>query len=133
VRRLNCPGLYIMIRQRYNRNCVKNVHTYPGADVYTDHCLLVEKMKLKLKVIKRGKMQQCLDLNLLRNEEFSKMFSIEVKNKYNSLREECIEQQEERGSEEQTEQKWLNLKESITTAAVKILPKKEPKRHKKIG
>ena len=48
---------YILVRKRY-RNSVKSSWSYPGADADTDHNLVKMKMRVKLKVIKRGKEQQ---------------------------------------------------------------------------
>ena len=41
---------YIFVRQRF-RNGVKRSWSYPGADVYTDHNLVVMQMNVKLKKI----------------------------------------------------------------------------------
>ena len=39
---------YIMTRRRF-KNSVKDCRTYPGADINSDHCLLVSEMVLRLK------------------------------------------------------------------------------------
>src|SRR3981081_4163613 len=44
---------YILVRQRF-RNSVKNAKSYPGADVYSDHNLVMMNVEVKLKKVKKG-------------------------------------------------------------------------------
>ena len=62
---------YILVRQRY-RNSVKNSRAYPGADIYSDHNLVMAKMELKLKKIQRSKRVRRWSLTNLeaRKEQF---------------------------------------------------------------
>lgn len=48
---------YILVRQRY-RSSVKNATSYPGADIDSDHNLVMMTVKVKLKKIQRGQRVQ---------------------------------------------------------------------------
>jgi endonuclease/exonuclease/phosphatase family metal-dependent hydrolase len=43
---------YILVKHRF-RNSVKDVHTLPGADIESDHTLLVAKVRTRLKKLIR--------------------------------------------------------------------------------
>lgn len=45
---------YILVRKRF-RNQVRKCKTYPGADVYTDHNLLMMKSNVTYKKLKKPK------------------------------------------------------------------------------
>ena len=47
---------YIMVRRRFS-NSVKNCRTFPGADINSDHCLLVSKMNFILKKIEKRRIK----------------------------------------------------------------------------
>ena len=68
---------YLMINERY-KNSIKNAYTYPGADVNSDHILLV--LKLKLKIPHKNNRQERADLQLLKKEDIQAQYAIEVKN-----------------------------------------------------
>ena len=115
-----------MIRKRY-RNTIKNVKTYPGADmgIGCDHNLLVAKINIKLKAIKKRRIEQQLDLNMLKNEEIKSRYAVEVSNVYDALNVEEGGQAET--VEEVVNRKFQMFKESIHTASKNILPKKKRK------
>ena len=75
---------YLMINERY-KNSIKNAYTYPGADINSDHILLVMKMKLKLKIPHKNNRQEKADLQLLKKEDIQAQYAIEVKNRYDIL------------------------------------------------
>lgn len=52
---------YIIINKRF-KNTIKRLKTCPGADVFTDHSLLVATFNLKLKRCKRSKTLQRLNI-----------------------------------------------------------------------
>lgn len=58
---------FIMIKERF-RNSIKNVCTHPGADIDSDHNLLVAKMKVELKKIKSSHRNEKWNLHSLKNE-----------------------------------------------------------------
>jgi len=72
---------YILVRSRY-RNSVKNCHSYPGADVYTDHILVAMKCRTKLKKVQGRKKIRKWDLERLSGpdcEQFQEEITIDVK------------------------------------------------------
>ena len=82
---------YLMINERY-KNSIKNAYTYPGADINSDHILLVMKMKLKLKIPHKNNRQEKADLQLLKKEDIQAQYAIEVKNRYDILLREELDQ-----------------------------------------
>ena len=54
---------YIMVRRRFS-NSVKNCRTFPGADINSDHCLLVSKMNFRLKKIEKRKIKDQYNLDM---------------------------------------------------------------------
>ena len=115
---------YIMCNKRY-KNGIKDVQTYPGADINSDHCLLVAKTKFKLKKVKKGSVIEQYDLSMLKEENIRCQYALEVKNRYAALNDEEIPQTEE----EAIEKKWNNFKSSVIEAT-KVIPKKEKKKDK---
>ena len=117
---------YIMINQRF-RNCVKQARTYPGADINSDHNPVTIKFKVKLKKIKRNQAQSQIDYNLLKDDTYKRRYNILVKNYYDVLGSEKVEQ--DHGSEEEhVEKEWSEVKLSLQNAAKELLPKKVKKR-----
>ena len=118
-----------MIRKRF-RNNIKNVKTYPGADMggNCDHVLLVAKINIKMKVIKKRKIEEQLDYNMLKQQEIKDRYAVEVNNIYNTLNIEEGEQEE--SVEEEVEKKFNLLKESIHTASKNTLEKRKRKQEK---
>jgi len=55
---------YININKRF-KNSVKNVKAYPGADLFTDHNLLMASLSLRLKKCVRGQRVHRLELQRL--------------------------------------------------------------------
>ena len=52
----------ILTKQRY-RNTIRNVKTYPGADIGSDHNPVVAKVNIKLKQISVAKRNPNLEMN----------------------------------------------------------------------
>ena len=73
---------YLMINERY-KNSINNAYTYTGADINSDHILLV--MKMKLKIPHRNNRQEKADLQLLKKEDIQAQYAIEVKTWYDLL------------------------------------------------
>ena len=71
---------YIMIRSRY-RNTVTNCHSYPGANVNSDHNLVAVNLKqVRYKKIKGARKRLKWNLSTLANEEIKKKYVNEVEN-----------------------------------------------------
>ena len=71
---------YIMIRSRY-RNTVRNCHSYPGADVNSDHNLVAANLKqVRYKKIKDARQRLKWYLSTLANAEIKKEYVNDVEN-----------------------------------------------------
>jgi len=107
---------YLMISRRH-KNSVKNCHTYPGADVNSDHCLLVMKVKIKLKIPKKPSREIKADLNMLKNPDVNNAFNAIIQNRFNALEHEDIEQREE------IDRMWNELRDGVKNAIETVVPK----------
>ena len=118
---------YIMVRNRFKNN-VKNAKTYPGADINSDHNPVVIKLQIKLKSrgIKTSRTPQ-IDISALKQPDISQLYLVEVKNKYDSLIVESMEQYRHENPEEKINTKWECVKTSIQIANTN-LPVKENKK-----
>ena len=112
---------YILINNRF-RNSVKNVFTYPGADVNSDYVLLVIKMKVRLKSKKQTVSKACLQLDLLRDDTIRGEYNVQVFKKYQLLRNEDVDQSLD--SIVAIDKQFENLKESLHHGLEETLPKK---------
>lgn len=68
---------YIMVRQRF-RNQVLDCKTFPGADVDSDHNLLVMKCRLKLKKLKKGIKPKKWELGNLKEKNIREGFQEKI-------------------------------------------------------
>ena len=76
-----------------------------------------------MKKIKRNQAQSQIDYNLLKDETYKKRYNILVKNYYDVLGSEEVEQDHE-SEEEHVEKEWNKVKLSLQNAAKELLPKK---------
>ena len=98
---------YILISGRF-KNALLSAKSYPGADCYSDHALVLAKFRLKLKKNKKKPMNTKLNLAILRSDQdIRQKYALSVKNKFQSLYE-----------LEEVEQQWENFKQAINEAAV---------------
>ena len=74
----------ILTNKRF-RNAVMQAGTYPGADVGSDHNPLMTKMNIKLKKPKKNLINQQIELNLLKHDEYKIIYAVEVENQYEAL------------------------------------------------
>lgn len=110
---------YIMINQRH-RNSVKQVRTYPGADIGSDHNPVIMTLSVKLKHPKKRKINAQLDMNMLNDTKIRNNYNIAIQNRYQELMVEGTPQ-----DQDDTEKQWTALRESMTKAAEEVLPKKK--------
>ena len=75
---------YIIINKRF-QNSVKSTKAYPGADVPSDHNLLLSRMKLHLKKVYKGKPQKRPDIQKLKDNTTREEIKNELNNKINSI------------------------------------------------
>ena len=118
---------YIMVRRRFS-NSVKDCRTYPGADINSDHCLLVSKMNFRLKKIEKRKIKEQYDMNMLKQEEIQEKYAVSVRNRYSALV--CEEVPQVESDEMRLDRKWNCFKESIHTATRECTSKMERSKHK---
>ena len=79
-----------------------------------DHNPVVVKINMKLKRTNATKRSEQLELNLLKEETYKSKYNVEVQNIYERLCIEETEQQPDNGSfNNQCDQKWTTVKQSI--------------------
>ena len=79
---------HVIINQKWRRS-LQDVKANRGADIGSDHVLVVATMSLKLRKTKRGeKRQQRFDTAKLNNSNTEKAFKLELKNRFHVLQEE---------------------------------------------
>ena len=107
---------YVTINRRF-RNSITQAKTYPGADCGSDHAPVVVNMKMKLKKIKRKKIEPRAQLRRLKDDDdLRELYSVSVKNKYEMLN----------NDEDITvENQWTRFSEALVETADEIIPKKE--------
>ena len=109
---------YITINRRF-RNAVTKARTYPGADCNSDHVPVVVDIKVQLKKPKKRKLKPKIDTEALKKDSnFKDVYSICVRNRYETLRDE----REEAGGD-MMEGDFESLKMAIEEANEKLLPK----------
>ena len=96
---------YILVKQRY-RNSVKNSRSYPGADVNSDHNLVMAKIQLKLKKLRRKKKVKKWCLKDLESKKG--LF-------HQKLRQELAKVSKDKG--DNSEREWVRLREAIKSGA----------------
>ena len=121
-----------MLNERF-RNCIKQAKTYPGADMNSDHNPVVVKINMKLKRTNATKRSEQLELNLLKEETYKSKYNVEVQNIYERLCIEETEQQPDNGSfNNQCDQKWTTVKQSIKSSLNAVLPRKVNRKKQKL-
>ena len=113
---------YILTRTRY-RNSVNNSLSYPGADIGSDHNLVVMTVDdIRLKKIKRGKKKR--KLNLQKLKENPDQFKNNIESKLESMK------TQETGLKSSNE-RWKELKDILYKGAVESLGFKSHNRIRK--
>ena len=79
---------HVIINQKWRRS-LQDVKANRGADIGSDHVLVVASVSLKLRKTKRGEeRQQRFDTAKLKNSNTEKAFKLELKNRFHVLQEE---------------------------------------------
>ena len=79
---------HVIINQKWTRS-IQDVKANRGADIGSDHVLVVATVSLKLRKTKRGEeRQQRFDTAKLKNSNTEKAFKLELKNRFHVLQEE---------------------------------------------
>ena len=118
---------FILIRNIF-KNAVKQVKTYPGADIGSDHVPVTCKLQIKIKKPRKSALKEQRDLPKLREEQTRISYNLKIKNYYDALENDEMEQQ----PEEIIEEEWKHLKESIIAATEECHPKKQKTKKKRV-
>ena len=89
---------YVLINKRF-RNCVKQAKTYLGSDINSDHNPVTLKIKIQLKKLKKKNRKQHFDVSLLKKNSYTARYNVEIRNRFDALHIEELEQQsDQRGT-----------------------------------
>uniref|UniRef100_A0A8D8TK36 Craniofacial development protein 2 n=1 Tax=Cacopsylla melanoneura TaxID=428564 RepID=A0A8D8TK36_9HEMI len=112
---------FISINQRY-RNAVKSAKTYPGAEVGSDHSILIAEIRMKLKKLIQNKRQPHLDVKKLSD----------IRTKGNVCQEinENLETINVNIMPEQVEESWRKIKIALLEPCEKHLQRTRQKKEK---
>jgi len=111
---------YIMVKNRY-KNQIKSSKSYPGADIDSDHNLVMIKSVLKFKKLERPK-NKGPDWNLcqLKQPEIRKLFEKKCKEKFDT------KDKPKTDDCNNIEHRWRCIKESIIQSAEEVLIRGKP-------
>lgn len=111
---------YIMIKNRYE-NQIKSSKSFPGADIDSDHNLVMIKSVLKFKKLEKPKNKgHKWNLCLLKQPEIRKLFEKKCKDKLETKSKPRIDDYNN------IEHGWRRIKESIVQSAEEILNREKP-------
>ena len=99
---------------------MKQVKTYLGSDISSDHNPVIVKMKIQQKKLNKKYRKQQLDFSVLKNNLYAARYNIEIRNRFDALHIEELEQQLD--EEEHVEDIWRKVIESIVTTTKGLLP-----------
>lgn len=111
---------YILVRGRY-KNQVKDSRSYPGADIESDHNLVMMKCTLRFKKLNK-KEKSCWDVKKLEDETVHRRYIIETDKIVRDTRER---------NQSNIEQTWMSIKTRIIHAAESTLGKRNMEKRKK--
>ena len=105
---------YILVKNHW-KTSIKSAKTLPGADIGSDHQLLMADVRIKLKSVRNNNNAKRFDLSHI-NEQYK----LKVSNSFDALMV---------NAEEMTpDELWDNLKDNILEAAKKHIPTKKKKK-----
>ena len=100
--------------QRRWASSVQDVRAFRGADLGSDHYLVVATFKIKLKSSVNKKKHKILDIEKLSKETTQERFRLELQNRFSAL-----EQQET--AEQSVEEEWKEIKDTIVNTAQEVI------------
>lgn len=105
---------HVCIGKKFRRS-LQDVRVKRGADVASDHHLLVARLKLKLRKNWTGvsSQRQRYNTNILKDSKKKEEFKVTLSNKFQVLKEQL--------EDETIEQKWLIVKEAVTSTCQEVL------------
>lgn len=104
---------YVLVRRKFVRSIVKT-RVYRGADIDSDHSLVVSDVRLKLKAPVKKKVERKLNAEALLSKDaalFATSLEACIGGSFNGLPVEATS----------TEQEWAHFKEATTKAAAEVL------------
>lgn len=105
---------YILIRKRY-RNGVKSVKTYPGADVPSDHNLLMAKVQVRLKKVKKPNKKKNVPMDALKCNKQRTQIAERLNNNLKKIKE-----KRSRITTHNIEKTWTEMKNAIKNATERL-------------
>ena len=106
---------------------MKQVKTYPGADIGSDHTPVVLKLNVKLKKLQKKNSRIKLDMSSLKSEKIKSKYVAEVNNRTASL----ITEETHQYDPEKIDNSWESVKNGLNDAAKTALPKKNHEKKQK--
>ena len=94
---------------------MQDVRAYRGADVGSDHFLVMATLKVKLKVKGNKKMHKILDIDNLRSEITQCQFRLELNNRFSAL------EQSNDNSEQGIEETWTAVRDTTVNTAQEVI------------
>lgn len=104
---------YIMTKQRF-RNQVKQCKTYPGADINSDHNLVIMETQLKYKILKKGRCIKKWNLEMLKIEEKIIEFENKCHKEFHNIKTNVI-------NSHTVEEKWNIIKRTLKSQAREVI------------
>ena len=124
---------HIAVNAKFKRS-VRDTRAYRGADVGSDHNLVITETKLKLSRVKKtNTTSRKYEISKLNSTDFQKEFVLELRNRFSCLKIEETEDNEEEETDRRTEvnsnieQCWKSLKETFNETAKNVLGFKKRK------
>ena len=103
---------HVMVRQRY-RSSLQDVRVKRGADIGSDHHLVVTKIKMRLSTRKNlSKPRKKFNVGKLKQKDTKQMFQLSLNNRFEVLQSNKAETVKER---------WSTFKESVAGACEDVL------------
>ena len=108
---------FINVNKRF-QNSITSAKTYPGADVFSDHNLLVANINIRLKIIHK-KVTPRKDIKLLKENDIQKKIKEELNKDFAKIG---------KNYTNNVEEQWNEMKTSITTLTYESLTSKKEKK-----
>ena len=111
-----------MINKRF-RNAVKQINSYPGSDINSNHNLVVAKVQVRLRKLQKTKQQAKFQLMTLREDHnFGSEFQLKVSNRFEKLH---------TFETEEIKEEWRAFGETLNKSAEETIPKTKASKKQK--
>ena len=126
--------LTILLLTQSSKKSVRDTRAHRGIDVGSDHNLVITETKLKLSRVKKtNTTSRKYDISKLNSTDNQKEFVLELRNRFNYLKIEETEDNEEEETDRRTEvdsnieQCWKSVKETFNETAKNVIGFKKRK------